>query len=79
MSKGFVKEGDQEDVPLVLPRAPLPGGVTNYVTPAGMAALLNERSQLLAGGPVPGTQTTHIRHHPRLLSSHPRLPDEPLR
>ncbi len=28
MSRGFVKEDDQEDIPIVLPRAHLPVGVT---------------------------------------------------
>lgn len=47
MSRGFVKEGDQEEVPLVPPRAFLPAGVVNYVTPAGMEQLLQEREDLL--------------------------------
>ncbi len=47
MSRGFVKEGDQEDVPIVAPRAYLPDGVTNYVTPAGLKALHIEREEWL--------------------------------
>ncbi len=47
MSRGFVKEGDQEELPVVPPRAHLPEGVTNYVTPAGMQALLDEKQQLI--------------------------------
>lgn len=46
MSRGFVKEGDQEETPIIPPRAALPNGVTNYVTPRGMQLLLNERTQL---------------------------------
>lgn len=46
MSRGFVKEDDQEDIPLVPPRAELPEGVTNYVTPAGWKALLAEKQML---------------------------------
>jgi transcription elongation factor GreB len=46
MSRGFVKEDDQEDIPIVPPRAELPNGVTNYVTPTGMQALLAEKQQL---------------------------------
>ena len=42
MSRGFVKEADQEELPLIPPRAPLPAGVTNYVTPAGLRALRDE-------------------------------------
>ena len=46
MSRGFVKEGDQEEVPMILPRAFLPSGVTNYVTPEGMRLLQNEMESL---------------------------------
>jgi transcription elongation factor GreB len=47
MSRGFVKEDDQEEVPMVPPRAHLPAGVPNYVTRAGMDALLAERQALM--------------------------------
>lgn len=46
MSRGFVKEGDQEETPIIPPRAALPEGTTNYVTPNGMQQLLKEREQL---------------------------------
>lgn len=46
MSRGFVKEEDQEEIPMVAPRADLPNGVENYVTPAGLQALLDERKAL---------------------------------
>lgn len=46
MSRGFVKEGDQEELPVIPPRAALPAGVSNYVTPAGHAALLREQEAL---------------------------------
>lgn len=46
MSRGFVKEGDQEEIPLVPPRADLPKGVPNYVTKAGLNALLEEKQEL---------------------------------
>ncbi len=42
MSRGFVKEGDQEEVPMVLPRAFLPSGTPNYVTPEGLKKLQDE-------------------------------------
>ncbi len=47
MSRGFVKEGDQEDVPMVPQRAYLPDGVPNFVTPAGMELLLAEKQLLI--------------------------------
>lgn len=46
MSRGFVKEGDQEEPPMIPPRAALPAGVTNYVTPTGLEALKKEMMQL---------------------------------
>ena len=46
MSRGFVKEDDQEEAPFIPPRASLPAGVTNYVTARGMQLLLEERTQL---------------------------------
>ena len=47
MSRGFVKEDDQEEVPLVPPRADLPAGTENFVTQNGMVSLLKERENLL--------------------------------
>jgi transcription elongation factor GreB len=47
MSRGFVKEDDQEEIPMVPPRAHLPEGVTNYVTQTGMNELLTEKEMLL--------------------------------
>ncbi|RQP08246.1 MAG: transcription elongation factor GreA [Chryseobacterium sp.] len=46
MSRGFVKEEDQEEDILIPPRAALPAGETNYVTPDGYQQLLAEREQL---------------------------------
>jgi transcription elongation factor GreB len=48
MSRGFVKEGDQEEPIVIPPRAILPDGVNNYVTPAGLQALQTELQQLEA-------------------------------
>ncbi|TXE10600.1 GreA/GreB family elongation factor [Gelidibacter salicanalis] len=48
MSRGFVKEEDQEEVPMVPPRADLPEGAVNYVTQVGMDALLDERARVTA-------------------------------
>ena len=47
MSRGFVKEDDQEEVPMVPQRAHLPDGVTNFVTRTGMDLLLAEREALM--------------------------------
>jgi len=47
VSRGFVKEGDQEEIPMVPPRAELPEGVTNYVTRVGFDQLLTEKQMLI--------------------------------
>ncbi len=47
MSRGFVREDDQEEVPIVPQRAYLPEGVTNFVTPTGMDELLAEKQMLI--------------------------------
>ncbi|WP_412062553.1 GreA/GreB family elongation factor [Rubrivirga sp. IMCC45206] len=46
MSRAFVKEGAPEVPVVVPPRPPLPAGVPNYVTPAGLAALRAERAEV---------------------------------
>lgn len=48
MSRGFVREDDQEEAPFIPPRAPLPDGVPNYVTPRGLRLLHAERDELEA-------------------------------
>ena len=47
MSRGFVREDDQEELPIVPPRADLPDGQINYVTEVGYNQLLAERDFLL--------------------------------
>ena len=46
MSRAFVKEGAPEVPVVVPPRAPLPAGVPNYVTPVGHALLRAEKADL---------------------------------
>jgi transcription elongation factor GreB len=46
MSRGFVKEDDQEEIPIVPPRADLPDGIVNYVTRTGIDQLLSEKQEL---------------------------------
>ena len=48
MSRAFVKEGAPEAPVVIPPRPPLPAGVPNYVTPAGLAALRTEKAGLEA-------------------------------
>ena len=48
MSRGFIKEGDQEEIPRVPMRAYLPEGVPNYVTKEGLEALKEELNNLEA-------------------------------
>ena len=47
MSRGFVKEDDQEEVPIVPQRAYLPEGIPNFVTLAGIEQLLAEKQMLI--------------------------------
>jgi transcription elongation factor GreB len=47
MSRGFVKEDDQEEAPMIPPRAALPAGETNYVTPNGLKELKDEEEALI--------------------------------
>jgi transcription elongation factor GreB len=51
MSRAFVKE-DGEEPPLVVPRAPLPSGLPNYITQRGLALLQGERAVLEAARPA---------------------------
>ena len=46
MSRGFVKEEDQEEPVIIPPRAALPVGTINYVTPKGLAELKLELKEL---------------------------------
>ena len=46
MSRGFVKEDDQEEIPMMPQRAYLPEGVSNFVTRNGMDQLLAEKQML---------------------------------
>jgi len=48
MSRGFVKEDDAQTPPIVPPRAALPAGTPNYVTPNGLALLHAELATLEA-------------------------------
>jgi transcription elongation factor GreB len=46
MSKAFTKDDDGAAALLVVPRAPLPAGLLNYVTPRGLTALHAEHGEL---------------------------------
>lgn len=48
MSKAFIDEEAGDPPPIVRPRAPLPPGTPNYVTPRGLAALRAELEALQA-------------------------------
>ena len=67
MSRGFVKEGDQEEIPILTPRAYLPDGVTNYVTQVGMNELLDEKQMLV--GEIENLNTTNENER-RIASNH---------
>ena len=46
MSRGFVREDDQEEPVFIPARAPIPAGMDNLVTPRGLKLLREERAQL---------------------------------
>lgn len=46
MSRAFVKEDDAGQAPIIPPRAALPAGVPNYVTPSGLEQLHEELAEL---------------------------------
>ena len=48
MSRGFVKEDDAQTPPIIPPRAALPPGMPNYVTPHGLELLRAELATLEA-------------------------------
>ena len=48
MSRAFVKDDGADAPPVIPPRAPLPPGVANYVTPRGLKLLREERARLNA-------------------------------
>jgi|SRR5690554_3103021 len=47
MSRGFVKEDDQEEAPIIPKRAPLPANTPNYVTEFGLQLLKEEMEALV--------------------------------
>lgn len=49
MSRGFVREEDQEEPVFIPPRPPLPAGFDNLVTPRGLQMLHAERGELEKG------------------------------
>jgi transcription elongation factor GreB len=49
MSRGFTKEDDSQQQPIIPPRAALPPGTPNYVTPRGLEQLRAELATLEAG------------------------------
>jgi transcription elongation factor GreB len=75
MSRAFTKE-DGAQLPFVVPRAPLPAGVTNYVTPRGLAALRAERAALEAARPAGDTDHQAVElaaHNARLAALDARI------
>jgi transcription elongation factor GreB len=68
VSRAFVKE-DSVEPPLVVPRAPLPDGVPNYVTRRGLRLLHEERAALELSRPdpeSPGGAAALAAHQARL-------------
>lgn len=79
MSRGFVKEEDQEEAPLIPPRAALPAGVDNYVTPQGYQAMQEEKEAMEATRKAnPEKDETEKRRLNMMLDGKMRLLEERL-
>jgi transcription elongation factor GreB len=75
VSRAFTKE-DREELPLVVPRAPLPDGAPNYVTRRGLELLRAERIALEAARPDAGAANgaaAVAAHHARLGALEARI------
>lgn len=74
MSKAFTKEDDTE-APLAVPRrAALPKGHPNYVTAAGLQALRDEHTVLVAARAAAGDDTAaYARVHAQLMELEARI------
>jgi transcription elongation GreA/GreB family factor/isopentenyldiphosphate isomerase len=79
MSRGFVKDGDQEEIPMVPPRAFLPDGMTNYVTTVGMDNLLKEKSELLSAKENISGNETDVRVTRNFINAKLELLEERIR
>jgi len=68
MSRGFVKEDDAQTPPIVPPRAALPPGTPNYVTPSGLEQLRAELAALEATRPAAEADHTNDTDRTHRLS-----------
>ena len=68
MSRGFVKEDDAQTPPIVPPRAALPPGIPNYVTPSGLDQLRRELAELEATRPAVEADHTNATDRTHRLS-----------
>jgi transcription elongation factor GreB len=68
MSRAFVKEDDAGQAPIIPPRAALPAGVPNYVTPQGLALLRTELTELEAKRTQVETGSLEDSERTRLLT-----------
>ncbi len=68
MSRGFVKEDDAQTPPIVPPRAALPPGTPNYVTPSGLDQLRTELTALETTRPAAEADHTNDTDRTHRLS-----------
>lgn len=79
MSKAFTSEETAEVPDLVVPRAPLPAGVPNYVTSRGLALLRDELEALRSEPPSPALAQRRLPLEQRIASAElVRIPTESL-
>jgi len=65
MSRAFIKNDTSDDQMVIPPRAPLPPGITNYVTPRGIALLMSELAELEA-------ERSRVQHYGNDATEHAR-------
>lgn len=68
MSRAFLKNETADDPVVIPPRAPLPPGATNYVTPRGLTLLRSELDELEAERVRVQTDVTDEHERSRLLA-----------
>ena len=70
MSRGFTREDDAQTPPIIPPRAALPPGTPNYVTPHGLELLRAELATLEAGRAQAEANHDHATDRTHRLSLH---------
>ena len=63
MNKAFTKDDTSHEPVLIPPRAPLPEGLVNYVTPRGLSALRQDNDSMRRVQRVIRRERTRVARH----------------